>query len=41
MKKLNVLDLYWIHPIYEIIHVLIQGKFVILNLFNKPENWKA
>ena len=41
MKRLNVLDLYWIHPIYEIIHVLIQGKFVILNLFNKPENWKA
>lgn len=39
MKKLNVLDLYWIHPLYEISYLLIQGNFVLLNLFNKPNKW--
>ena len=39
MKNLDVSDLYWIHPIYETIHLLIQGNFVLLNLFRKPEKW--
>jgi len=39
MKKLNVLDLYWIHPLYEIFYLLIQGFFVLLNAINKPKNW--
>ncbi len=39
MKKLRVLDLYWIHPIYEITHILLQGFFVLLNLFKKPHKW--
>ena len=39
MKKLNAVDLYWIHPLYEIVFVLIQGIFVLLNLFNKPKKW--
>jgi len=39
MKRLNVFDLYWAHPLYEIIHLLIQGNFVLLNLFNKTEKW--
>ena len=39
MKKLNVFDLYWIHPIYEIGLILLQGFFVLLNVFNKPKNW--
>ena len=39
MKKLNVLDLYWIHPLYEIFYLLIQGIFVLLNLFSKPKKW--
>jgi len=39
MKKLNVLDLYWIHPLYEISYLLIQGNFVLLNLFSKPKKW--
>jgi len=39
MKKLNVLDLYWIHPLYEISYLLIQGIFVLLNLFSKPKKW--
>ena len=39
MKKLNALDLYWIHPLYEIFYLLIQGIFVLLNLFNKPKKW--
>ena len=40
MKKLNVFDLYWIHPIYEFIYLLIQGNFVLLNLINKPNKWR-
>lgn len=39
MKKLNILDLYWGHPIYEILHLLLQGNFVLLNLFSKPKKW--
>jgi hypothetical protein len=39
MKQLNAIDLYWIHPIYEIIHLLVQGIFVLLNLVNKPKKW--
>lgn len=39
MKQLNVIDLYWIHPVYELIYLLIQGIFVLLNLLNKPKKW--
>tara|TARA_B100001250_G_scaffold376562_1_gene364927 strand:+ start:11298 stop:12443 length:1146 start_codon:yes stop_codon:yes gene_type:complete len=39
MRKLNVFDLYWIHPLYEILNLLIQGNFVLLNLFRKPRRW--
>ena len=39
MKRLNVRDLYWIHPLYEVLHLLIQGNFVLLNLFRKPKKW--
>ena len=39
MKRLNVLDLYLIHPLYEIIHLIIQVIFVLLNLSKKPKNW--
>jgi len=39
MKQLNAVDLYWIHPIYEVIYLLVQGIFVLLNLVNKPKNW--
>ena len=39
MKRLNVYDLYWIHPAYEVFHLLIQGFFVLLNLFEKPKKW--
>ena len=39
MKKLNVLDLYWIHPLYESINILLQANFVLLNLFSKPKKW--
>jgi len=39
MKQLNAMDLYWIHPIYELIHLFIQGIFVLLNLVNKPKKW--
>ena len=39
MKQLNVQDLYWIHPLYEVLHLLIQGNFVLLNLFRKPKKW--
>ena len=39
MKKLNVLDLYWIHPLYELLHLFIQGNFVLLNLFSQPKEW--
>ena len=39
MKQLNSMDLYWIHPIYELMHLFIQGIFVLLNLVNKPKKW--
>jgi len=39
MKALKVLDLYWIHPVYEIAHIYIQGIFVLLNLISKPKKW--
>ena len=39
MKKMKIFDLYWIHPIYEIFHIIIQGFFVLLNLFNQPKEW--
>ena len=39
MKKLNIIDLYWIHPIYEVLHLFIQGIFVLLNLVSKPKRW--
>ena len=39
MKRLGVLDLYWIHPLYEIGYLLIQGNFVLLNMFSKPKKW--
>lgn len=39
MKQLNAIDLYWIHPIYELIHLFIQGIFVLLNLINQPKKW--
>jgi glycosyltransferase involved in cell wall biosynthesis len=39
MKRLNVYDLYWTHPAYEVFHLLIQGFFVLLNLFEKPKKW--
>ena len=39
MKQLNTYDLYWIHPVYEILNLLIQGNFVLLNMFKKPKMW--
>ncbi len=39
MRELNVFDLYLIHPLYEIVYLLIQGNFVLLNLFSKPKKW--
>ncbi len=39
MKQLNAMDLYWIYPIYELMHLFIQGIFVLLNLVSKPKNW--
>ena len=39
MKALKVLDLYWIHPVYEIVYLCIQGIFVLLNIISKPKNW--
>jgi hypothetical protein len=40
MKYLNVYDLYWFHPLYEFVNLLIQGNFVLLNILNKPQKWK-
>ncbi len=40
MKKLNAFDLYWIHPLYEFIYLLIQGNFVLLNFIKKPNKWR-
>ena len=39
MKVLNIFDLYLFHPFYEILHLFIQGNFVLLNLFKKPKKW--
>lgn len=39
MKRLNVFDMYWLHPLYALFHLLIQGNFVLLNLFVKPKKW--
>jgi len=39
MKALKVMDLYWIHPLYEIVYLCIQGIFVLLNIINKPKKW--
>ena len=39
MKTLKVLDLYLIHPVYEIVSLCIQGIFVLLNLISKPKKW--
>jgi cellulose synthase/poly-beta-1,6-N-acetylglucosamine synthase-like glycosyltransferase len=39
MKRLNVYDLYWIHPLYELLHLIIQLIFVLLNVFVKPKKW--
>ncbi len=39
MKQLNLIDLYWLHPFYELIHLLLEGIFVFLNLINKPKEW--
>ena len=39
MKALKVLDLYWIHPVYEIVYLCIQGIFVLLNIISKPKKW--
>ena len=39
MKTLKVLDLYWVHPVYEIVYLGIQGIFVLLNLISKPKKW--
>ena len=40
MKALKVLDLYWIHPVYEIVYLCIQGIFVLLNIISKPRKWR-
>ena len=40
MKRLNVIDLYWLHPLYELINIIIQVFFVLLNVINKPTKWK-
>ena len=39
MKALKVMDLYWIHPVYEIVYLCIQGIFVLLNIISKPKKW--
>ena len=39
MKALKVMDLYWIHPLYEIVYLCIQGIFVLLNIVSKPKKW--
>ena len=39
MNKLKTNDLYWMHPLYELLHLFIQVNFVLLNLFKKPEKW--
>ena len=39
MKRLNVNDLYFFHPIYEILHLILQIFFVFLNINDKPKQW--
>ena len=39
MRKLNVRDLYWLHPMFELINLFVQANFVFLNLFRKPRKW--
>jgi len=39
MKRLNLYDLYLLHPIYEIVHLFIQIFFVFLNINEKPKQW--
>ena len=39
MKALKAIDLYLIHPIYEILHLCIIVIFVLLNIVNKPKKW--
>jgi len=39
MKVLKFMDLYWIHPVYEIVNLCIQGIFVLLNIISKPKKW--
>lgn len=39
MKKLSVNDLYLLHPLYEILLILIQLFFVLLNSMNEPKKW--
>ena len=39
MRDLKVLDLYWIHPVYEIVYLFLQGFFVLLNIVSEPKKW--
>ncbi|MEE2699817.1 MAG: glycosyltransferase [Bacteroidota bacterium] len=39
MKKLRVSDLLLFFPLFELLHLFIQGIFVLLNSKNKPTNW--
>ena len=40
MKQLEVKDLYPYFPLIEFFYLLVQGFFVLLNLFYKPKLWK-
>ena len=40
MKKLDCYDLYFLHPIYEILYLLLQCIFMINNIVDKPKKWK-
>ena len=39
MKKLKTSDLLLLFPLYELLHLFIQGIFVLLNSKNKPTSW--
>lgn len=39
MKKLKSSDLFIWYPLLEILHIVIQGIFVLLNSFKKPTRW--
>lgn len=39
MRRLDVGDLYWIHPLYELFHLFIQANFVFLSIFRKTKKW--